>query len=76
MREPLTIRSLAAGIVAAVANLAIVLGADLPSGLQSAIVGVVAAGALVWAVIQGRREVTPVATPKANDGTALVKRTE
>lgn len=72
-REPLTVRGLAAMVVAAVVELLVVLGVPLPPGLEAAIVGVVAVGALVYLVVTGRRQVTALADPRDGDGVRLAR---
>ena len=63
-RAPLTLRGLAALVLGAVIDLIVVFGVPVPSRLETALVGVVMAVALVYAVITGRRKVTPVTDPK------------
>lgn len=71
--EPLTVRGLAALVVAALLDLAAVAELDLPAGLQAAVIGVVGAGVLVYLVVTGRVKVTPVARPRDADGARLVR---
>lgn len=71
-RDPLSTRALAALVVAAVVDLVVVLGVPVPAGLETAIVGVVVAGALVYTVISGKRRVTPVVDPRDDAGRKLV----
>lgn len=71
--NPLTYRALAALAVAAVVDLLVVLGVPLPPGLEAAVVGIVGAAVLVYLVVSGKRKVTPLARPRDNDGTPLVR---
>lgn len=72
-REPLTWRGLAVLVLAAVAQLLTEFGITMSAGLQDAIVGLVAAAGLVYLVVTGRREITPIEDPRDEDGAQLVR---
>lgn len=72
-REPLTLKALGGMAVAAVLELFLVFGVDVPDGLREALVGVIAVGGLIYAVVTGRMKVTPIEDPRDVDGTPLVR---
>lgn len=71
-REPLTLKALGGMAVAAALELVMVFGVDVPDGLREALVGVIAVGGVIYAVVTGRMKVTPVDDPRSGDGTKLV----
>lgn len=70
-REPLTLKALGGMAVSAVLELVLVFGVTVPDGLKEALIGVVAVGGVLYAVVTGRMQVTPVEDPRDSDGTPL-----
>jgi hypothetical protein len=75
-REPLITRASIIGAATAVLTLLVAFGVPLTDDQKLAILGFVGSvgvpAAIAWAT---HRKVTPVADPRANDGTPLVKAT-
>lgn len=74
-REPLTLKAIGGLVVSAVLELVLVFGVTVPDGLEKALIGVIAAGGLVYAVVTGRLQVTPVEDPRDVDGVPLKRAT-
>lgn len=70
-REPLTLKALGGMAVSAVLELVLVFGVTVPDGLKEALIGVVAVGGVLYAVVTGRMKVTPIEDPRDVDGTKL-----
>lgn len=75
-REPLTLRALGGMAVSAVLELVLVFGVNVPDGLKEALVGVIAVGGVVYAVVTGRMQVTPTEDPRDTDGVPLKRATK
>jgi hypothetical protein len=71
-REPLITAATITGAVTAVLALLVEYGIDITDGQQQAILAVVAVAAPLIVALAARRKVTPVADPRADDGTPLI----
>jgi general stress protein CsbA len=72
-REPLVTTSTVTAVVAALIALLASFGVNLTHDQTIAVLAVVSVTAPLVVALVARRKVTPVADPKAEDGTPLVK---